>query len=67
LDLTTIKMSKKKSHKPTTEGSKGKKFEDYTSKEIKEMFENDSELFDKLWDEAELAALNNPDNHGKTI
>ena len=60
-------MSKKKSHKPTTEGSKGKKFEDYTSKERKEMFENDPDLWGELWDEAALAALNNPDNHGKTI
>lgn len=59
--------SKKKSQKDTGKDSEVKKtIHDYTGEELDKLFDSDPDEWERLWTEAELEAINNPDNHGKS-
>ncbi len=44
-----------------------KTIHDYSGEELDQLAEEDPEYEEKLWEEAELEALNNPENHDKSI
>jgi len=60
-------MSKKKSHNTRARESdvKKKTIHDFTGEELDKLFESDRKEWERLWTEAELQAINNPDNHAK--
>lgn len=60
-------MSREKSQKDTGKDSEVKRtIHDYTGEELDALHESDPEEWERLWTEAELEAVNNPDNHEKT-
>jgi hypothetical protein len=61
-------VHKKKSQKDTGKDSEVKKktIHDYTGEELDALYESDPEEHERLWTEAELEAINNPENHGKS-
>lgn len=63
-----MKAEKLVSH--TIKDSEGKeipkKFHDYTAEEIDHLWGEDPDMVEKLWGEAEEAAINDPDNHNKS-
>lgn len=54
----------------TIEDSEGKErpktIQDYSGEELDALAEQDPEYEEKLWREAELEAINNPENHDKS-
>ena len=55
----------------TIKDSEGKErpktIHDYTGEELDALAEHDPEYESKLWDDAEIDAINNPENHNKSI
>ena len=63
-------MSKTKPNKiggKDKEGDSNRKtIYDYTGEELDALYESDPDEHERLWREAEIEAINNPDNHGKS-
>ena len=54
----------------TIKDSEGKErpktIHDYTGEELEALYEQDPDLHEKLWEDAEIEAINNPENHDKS-